>query len=240
MKKIFILFSIIPLCMYSQITKITYEEKANIENQLKNVTDPEIRKRVAAHLSKATVYNLIDKKESSIYFNAENSSTKNEGDFSIEDKNKPIEIGKINGGVYKDFKGKMYYNQCNILGKEFLVVDKILPHQWIITKEVKKIGSFDCKKATATINGQNIEAWFTDKIAISNGPAEYDGLPGLIIELKADKKTYTAIKIEPLKSDYAFVKPTKGKVVSQKEYDKTLAETLNDFKSGNGNITIGK
>lgn len=228
--------------MNAQTTKITYEERANIENQLKNVTDPEIRKRVSAHLSKAITYSLINSKEYSIYFNAENTTTsKNNTDFTLEEnKNKPIEIGKLNGGLYKDQKEKIYFDQCNVFGKEFLIKDKIVKNNWKITKETKKIGTFDCKKATATINGKPIEAWFTDKIAISNGPAIYDGLPGLIIELKTEKTTYVATKVEQLQTNYTFTKPTKGKIVTQKEYDKILEETLNDFKSGNGNVIIGK
>ena len=56
MNKILTIFSLMVISnlSFAQSYTIEYEERANIENQLKNVTDPETRKRVSAHLSKAT------------------------------------------------------------------------------------------------------------------------------------------------------------------------------------------
>jgi GLPGLI family protein len=239
MKKIVLLILITSFKMNSQTIKITYEERANIENQLKNEKDPEIRKMVAQDLSTPIIYNLIISKDQSIYFKQANNAKKKNADIDNKG-DKTIELGNINGGLYKNYTEKTYLNESNIFGKEFLIKDKIEQNIWKITKETKKIGEYNCKKATTIINGKAIEAWFTDKISISNGPSNFGGLPGLILELKAEMKTYVAIKIEQLQTTYTFVKPSKGKIVTQKVYDKTLEETLNDFKSGNGNLLIGE
>jgi GLPGLI family protein len=221
--------------MHSQTIKVTYEERANIENQLKNVNDPEIRKRVSEHLSKSIDYFLINENKQSIYFQKEKNSK--ETDFGLEEsKNKLIEVGRKNGVLYKNQGDKTYLNQCNIFGKELLIKDNIQLFDWNISKETKIIGTFECKKATTTVNGKEVEAWFATKLPVSDGPAGYCGLPGLIIELKTEKKTYLATKLEQIKSSYTFVKPIKGKVVTQKQYDKILEEQLNDFKSGNGTM----
>jgi GLPGLI family protein len=237
MKKLLVLVALIPFGMNSQTIKVTYEERANIENQLKNVKDPETRKRVSAHLSTPTEYSLINENKQSMYFKKEKSTKETNLDLE-EPKEKFIEVGNVNGGLYKNQKDKTYYNQCNILGKEFLIKDVMPSYDWEFTKEVKNIGDFECKKATAIINGKGVEAWFATKIPISDGPAEYCGLPGLIIELKTEKKSYLAIKLEQVKSAYTFVKPNKGKVVTQKQYNLILEEQLNALKSGNGTMLM--
>jgi GLPGLI family protein len=237
MKKLLVLVALIPFSMNSQTIKVTYEERANIENQLKNVKDPETRKRVSAHLSTPTEYSLINENKQSMYFKKEKGTKETNLDLE-ERKEKIIEVGNANGGLYKNQKEKIYYNQCNVLGKEFLIKDEIPLYNWEFSKEVKNIGDFECKKATATINGKGVEAWFTTKIPISDGPAEYCGLPGLIIELKTETKSYLAIKLEQIKSAYTFSKPTKGKVVTQKQYNLIVEEQINALKSGNGSMLM--
>jgi hypothetical protein len=78
----------------AQSVTIRYEERANIENQLKNVTDPETRKRVSAHLSKPTNYLLYYDNGVSFYI-AEPEADKNE-ELGLKDNDqaKKIEIGK--------------------------------------------------------------------------------------------------------------------------------------------------
>lgn len=53
---------------------------------------------------------------------------------------------------------------------------------WKITKDTKKIGSLNCKKATAFFRGRNYIAWYTTEIMAPFGPWKLNGLPGLIIE----------------------------------------------------------
>ncbi|MBK5214941.1 MAG: GLPGLI family protein [Flavobacteriaceae bacterium] len=76
-----------------------------------------------------------------------------------------------------------------------------------------------------------VTAWFTPQIPVSNGPGEYSGLPGLILELNAYRTTLlcskivmnpkTAEKIEP---------PTKGKQVTREEYTKIVKEKTEELR----------
>lgn len=67
----------------------------------------------------------------------------------------------------------------------FLVSDNTPEIKWNIKyKETKKIGKYTCKKATTTFRGTNIEAYYTTEIPVSIGPYKFNGLPGLILELK--------------------------------------------------------
>lgn len=96
-----------------------------------------------------------------------------------------------------------------------------------LQKNKKKIGKFNCYKATATIerensNGkfnQHILAWFTPEIPFNFGPKEYSGLPGLIIELiPGENVGYRLIAIK--KEKYKKIEmPTLGKKMSFDEFN---------------------
>lgn len=61
---------------------------------------------------------------------------------------------------------------------------------WKIHPETKEINGYKAQKATITFEGRNWEAWFTEQINIPYGPYKFYGLPGLILEMKDDKKDY--------------------------------------------------
>ncbi|MFD2286455.1 GLPGLI family protein [Pedobacter petrophilus] len=231
----FILAAMICFNANAQSVIIRYEERANIENQLKNVTDPETRKRVSAHLSKPTNYLLYYDNGVSFYI-AEPESDKNE-ELSLKDNDqaKKVEIGKNSGGLYKNQKTNEYLHEADILGKKFLVIDQLVKYNWTITTEGKSIGTYKVKKATAKINGENITAWYTTDLPIQDGPKDYYGLPGLIIEVIGEKKTYQAVKVINNKSGLTINKPSKGEKVNKEKYNKILNEKINELKQGIGN-----
>ena len=76
-----------------------------------------------------------------------------------------------------------------------------------------------------------IVAWYTPQLAVSQGPAEYWGLPGLILELSADNTTMlcTKIVINPRESD--DIKPlTKGKQVTKEEYNEIMTTKMQEMR----------
>lgn len=234
----FIVATMICLNANAQSVIIRYEERANIENQLKNVTDPETRKRVSAHLSKPTNYLLYYDNGVSFYI-AEPESDKNEElNLKDNDQAKKVEIGKGSGGVYKNYKTNEYLHEADVLGKKFLVTDQLAKYGWNITTDEKTIGLYKVKKATAKINGEDVTAWYTTDLPIQDGPKDYYGLPGLIIELTAEKKTYQAVKVMTNKSKLTINKPSKGEKVSKEKYNKILTEKINELKKGIGNSLV--
>lgn len=75
-----------------------------------------------------------------------------------------------------------------------------------------------------------ITAWFTPEIPVQHGPAEYGGLPGLILEV-SDGKTVllcSEIKLNP-KDRTEFKAATKGDKVTQAEYDATLKVKMEEM-----------
>ncbi|MBT8243620.1 MAG: GLPGLI family protein [Winogradskyella sp.] len=75
-------------------------------------------------------------------------------------------------------------------------------------------------------------AWYTPQIPINQGPDDYWGLPGLILEVNADRTTIlcTKIIINPKEKD-VIDKPEKGEVVTQEEYTKITTEKMEEMRS---------
>lgn len=76
-----------------------------------------------------------------------------------------------------------------------------------------------------------VTAWYTLDIPISQGPGDYWGLPGLILEVSVrdTKIMCTKIIINP-KTKFDFKEPSKGKVVSQKEYDEMVVKKTEEMR----------
>ncbi|MEN8666268.1 MAG: GLPGLI family protein [Flavobacteriaceae bacterium] len=75
-----------------------------------------------------------------------------------------------------------------------------------------------------------ITAWYTLDIPISQGPKEYWGLPGLILEVTEGRTAILCSKIvinpkEPL----VIEAPSKGKKISQAEFQETMAKKVKEM-----------
>jgi GLPGLI family protein len=88
-----------------------------------------------------------------------------------------------------------------------------------------------------------ITAWYSPEIPISQGPENYWGLPGLILEVNDGKTIILCSKIVLNSKEKAEIKEsTNGKVISQKDYDETVVKKMEEFrqmnqgKGGNGGM----
>lgn len=90
-------------------------------------------------------------------------------------------------------------------------VKDIVPYiKWKILSETKKIGAFECTKATSNFSGREYTAWFSIDIPLPYGPWKLTGLPGLILEAyDTDKEIYFYFKsIEyPSKKELNIIVP---------------------------------
>ena len=170
-----------------------------------------------------------------------------------------------NGKLYKNINDNTYKNQVDIYGKLFLIQDSLQTIDWKITDEVKTIGKHTCFKATAILKNRGlptnfrpggqqtddskeerkigdemiiVTAWFTLDVPISQGPAMYYGLPGLILEVNAGNTTILCSKIELNKKEEIINAPKNGKKINQKKYDELLKKKANEvrenFRRGRG------
>lgn len=79
-----------------------------------------------------------------------------------------------------------------------------------------------------------ITAWYAPEIPVNQGPDKYWGLPGLILEINDGKTVILCSKIVLNPKEKAVIKAsTKGKVVSQKEYDDTVTKKTKEYVESN-------
>ncbi|MBY8962346.1 GLPGLI family protein [Flavobacterium sp. D11R37] len=89
-----------------------------------------------------------------------------------------------------------------------------------------------------------ITAWYAPEIPVSQGPENYWGLPGLILEVSDDKTTILCSKIVlNVKEKAEIKKPTKGEKVSPQEFADLMVKKIQQMQEmyggGRGGIRIG-
>lgn len=158
--------------------------------------------------------------------------------------------------LYKSIKENQLVNETELYGKPFLLQDDLEIRDWKLSKESKTIGEYVCFKATYVPSAEDkdedenededaprlrsgaddkdedkeIIAWYTPQIPVKNGPKNYEGLPGLILELQDGNLKFLCTKIVLNPEEVVIItKPKKGKKVSQKEFDAILKEKSKDM-----------
>ena len=178
------------------------------------------------------------------------------------------------GPVYKDLVSKKSLQSTEFMGKKFLISNDPDKIKWVMEKEQKMIGNYLCFKATAKVpkpktmtsvwrntEKQNdsikdssideseeeyltITAWYTPQIPVSHGPAQYGGLPGLILELTNDSTVMLCTKVvmNPDKR-IQISEPKKGEFVSRTEFENIVevkTKEMRDMWRGGRSKSIRK
>jgi GLPGLI family protein len=111
-----------------------------------------------------------------------------EYDFHYETVETTIHFSKST--CVKDLKNRVYERIWISDGEEDYKKEKLSEINWTITNETKIIEGFLCKKAVTELTkyGYTISytAWYSEKIPVNDGPFEYGGLPGFILEISAE------------------------------------------------------
>ncbi len=187
------------------------------------------------------------------------------------------------GPQYKNVKEKLFLQDQEFFGKQFLIKEEMKPLAWKMGSQTKQIGKYLCFKATAMRPASELEfgrtnrnnrkeedkkrekegeatevakttsdtdetvapekeeemveviAWYTLNIPVSQGPQEYWGLPGLILEISAGNVTMLCNKIVMNPEDKIDIeRPTKGKEVSKKEYNEIITGKMEEMRENRG------
>ena len=190
------------------------------------------------------------------------------------------------GLQYKNIKEKIFLQDQEFFGKQFLITEQMTPYAWKMGSETKKIGQYTCYKATMTrpsselnftstnrrdrekkkeekkkdstsvVSDANVAvalekeekeemvevvAWYSPMIPVSQGPTEYWGLPGLILELSAGNTTMLCSKIVMNPEEKIEIKrPTKGEVVTKKEYNEIITGKMQEMRDNRGRGSGGR
>lgn len=80
-----------------------------------------------------------------------------------------------------------------------------------------------------------IEAWYTPMIPVSQGPGDYYGLPGLILEISVGNTTLLCSKVVMNPEEKIKIKGSeKGKVVTKREYKKIISGKMLEMRNNRG------
>lgn len=87
---------------------------------------------------------------------------------------------------------------------------------------------------------QTVTAWYTPQIPINQGPGEYWGLPGLILEVSSGRQTILCSKIVMNPGEKEEIKaPSKGKEVTQAEYSEIMKTKMEEMREMYGGRNRG-
>jgi GLPGLI family protein len=129
-----------------------------------------------------------------------------------------------------------YFERYSPKNGDFHYLKELNPKfDWVLINETKKIGAFNCLKATCHFRGRDYIAWYTLEIPVSYGPWKFQGLPGLILEVYTpNQEIYFSAKkiLYPFNFSKPIPKINKPKDVkwmtSVKELLKRQDETLEE------------
>ncbi|QMU64455.1 MAG: GLPGLI family protein [Flavobacteriaceae bacterium] len=168
--------------------------------------------------------------------------------------------GFSSGVIYKNTKEGNLIEATEFFEKKFLIKEKPELPQWELGSETKKIGKYTCYKATMTkvnndfdwtvfrrkpnqkkdssnakkkdaVRTTFVTAWYTPEIPISNGPDDFGGLPGLILEINAGRTTMLCTEVVLNPAEKVVIKtPVKGEEVTREEYNKIIKEKTEEMR----------
>ena len=152
--------------------------------------------------------------------------------------------------LYKNISENRMANKTELMGKVFLIKDNLVAYDWELTGETKNIGIYTCYKAVYEREEESIEiniidgevkeekvtkkrtivAWYTPDVPVSNGPNNYGGLPGLILEVNDGDLTIVCSEIILNPKEIKEInEPTKGKIVTREKFDKISFEKTKEM-----------
>lgn len=186
---------------------------------------PELIKSISKTNNPNTRAILKNSKEVSyaLNFNSKSSTYQKNESLYNESKQKLNLVATGAGGT-----GIFYYNtednallkQLTIGGDTFLITQNA--KKWKLLNTSKKIGKYNCYRATLLNNNNKetkVTAWYTLDIPLAYGPKDYNGLPGIILELYEGKFFFKASKIELSNKNKIIEKPVDGLNLTQEEFN---------------------
>ncbi|MFD2822115.1 GLPGLI family protein [Lacinutrix iliipiscaria] len=221
----------------------TYKSYRKVELKMDDNQSAEMQKQIQEQIQKQMQreYTLTFTKNESIYRENEKlaAPAPSSGGFKIT-------LESSSDIMYKNVKENRYVNEAEIFGKQFLIKDSLVNRAWKLVNETKNIGAYTCYKATfseevetrkmvdnnlETVKEERITtAWYTPQIPVNNGPGDYYGLPGLILEINDGNLTLICSKIIMNPKEPVEIKaPNKGKVVSQKKFDEIMDKKTDEM-----------
>lgn len=137
---------------------------------------------------------------------------------------------------YKDLTTNptTYYKEVDAGVKQYLI--KETPNfNWKITREKSEVNGYKVTKAEGVMmDSIKVTAWYAPEVNLKDGPQTLSGLPGLIIKAEYEannaKIIFTLKELNITDKELKVNLPTKGIVVSEKEFMEEMLKLQQQFK----------
>lgn len=239
MKKLIILaFISISTLAFSQ-EKLVIEYHFNYELDLTGVTDPKTRDFIKNTNENTGDYTLVTTKNES-YFNQLVKIDNSQGNGP-----KGGSMMAPMKNIYRNVDENYFLEFMDFNGKKIIIKDSLKSFNWVIEKEKSKILGYEVRKAVFRRDKTTYEAWYAPKLDYKNGPADYAGLPGLILKITEispsktglNKMHYVATSVK-IDESAKIEKPTKGQIMTQKEFNQFTDEYMKRVFGGGNDVEI--
>ena len=216
--------------MFSQATgHITFEEKMDLHKTLP--PDRQDMKDMIPQFN-VSVSELIYKGDESIY----RPRVEEEITPAVPSTGGPpqsMRFGRPMRTVYKNLSWEKMIDSRDFMQKQFLITGSPTVRAWKIGTKQKVILGYHCIEANFREDSTTfITAWFAPELAVFNGPADYQGLPGMIllVDVNDGVRQIVATEIKLDSVDTSIIQaPTKGKEVTAEEFEKIREEKMKEM-----------
>lgn len=235
MKFLFVLssFFISQICLSQAAGIITYEDKVDLHRNLPPERE-EFKDMIPQYnISKWELRYSGDESIYQPFKEAELTGT------SASHSGMMMRFGRENRIIYKNLASDTVIDSRDFMQKQFLIRGSASSRKWKIGKKQKEILGYNCMEASFRVDSATmLTAWFTPQLPASTGPVDYQGLPGLILQIDINdgQRMITAkdIRLDSVDT-FIIVAPTKGKEITQTEFEKLREEKMKEMNLQHGN-----
>lgn len=119
---------------------------------------------------------------------------------SLEQRVEAITNGQLKKGesmnVFKNYPEQGKMTNTEIVCEDWFRYEEEMPEfDWELTDSVRNILGYECKGARCSFRGRDWEVFYAEDIPVTEGPWKLCGLPGLIMQAKADGNEYSFVCI---------------------------------------------
>lgn len=221
------LFFILPLAQSQSTGKISYEDILDMHHSLPPEKE-ELKHMIPQYSTSKWELTFTDNE--SIYHPFKETeltgANANQSGYYMR-------FGRENRSVYKNLSKDKLTDSRDFMQKQFLIKGFVTTRQWKIGKKQKQILGYNCMEASCKIDSATmVTAWFSPQLPISNGPVDFQGLPGMILQISINdgERTITATEVKLKDVDTSvIIEPTKGKEVTSDEFEKIREEKMKEM-----------
>lgn len=135
---------------------------------------------------------------------------------------------------YKNVEENRMIELVDLFGKKFIITDSLPQRKWKISAgEQKDILGYMCMKAMYKDSSENLIAYFTPQIPLPHGPSEFNGLPGIILEVQSADFHILAQAVA--KEGAVISIPSDGENISREDFNKLREEKIKERQEMWGN-----